>query len=72
VDDFLHGSAAELERVAAEIEAQPRASFQAGTRVIIDTLTNAHAATGSRSTFSMPTHGSSMSACHWSGGKSSR
>jgi diguanylate cyclase (GGDEF)-like protein/PAS domain S-box-containing protein len=43
VDDFLHGSAAELQRVAAEIEAVP-ASFQAGTRVIIDTEANAHAA----------------------------
>jgi hypothetical protein len=43
VDDFLRGSAAELQRVAAEIEAVP-ASFPAGTRVIIDTEANADAA----------------------------
>jgi diguanylate cyclase (GGDEF)-like protein/PAS domain S-box-containing protein len=43
VDDFLRGSAAELQRVGAEIEAVP-ASFPAGTRVIIDTEANADAA----------------------------
>ncbi|MBK7675918.1 MAG: EAL domain-containing protein [Candidatus Accumulibacter sp.] len=42
VDDFLRGSAAALERVAAEIDAQPDSTPER-TRVIIDTLTHAHA-----------------------------
>ena len=42
VDDFLQGSAGELERIAAEIEAIP-ASARRGARVIIDTQVNAHA-----------------------------
>ena len=43
VDDFLRGSARELERVAAELEATPEAAVPGRTRTIIDTQVNAHA-----------------------------
>ncbi len=43
VDDFLRGSAAELERVASEIDPS-RGASRARTRIIIDTLATAHAA----------------------------
>jgi len=42
VDDFLRGSAAELERVAVEIEMPPGAAPER-TRIIIDTEASAHA-----------------------------
>ena len=42
VDDFLRGSAAELERVAAELAVPPSAAADT-TRIIIDTQASAHA-----------------------------